>query len=259
MTSTADQSAGRYAPVNGLKLYYEVHGTGRPLVLLHGGLLTSDLSFHAVLPALATSHQVIAVELQGHGHTADIDREPTISNLAEDVIALLDHLGIERAAFFGFSLGGLTALEAAMRHPERVERLILASVHFRADGYHEEITDQEAHPDSIRMPTASDFAQMQEAYERVAPDPGHFGAFAEKMSAVIDAFQGWPVDRLRGVAARTLLMIGDTDFVRIDHAAEMQELIPDAQLAVVPAATHNGLLQRADIVIPTVEAFLAQS
>lgn len=245
-----------YAPVNGLQMYYEVHGAGRPVVLLHGGLLTIDLAFGEMLPGFAAARQVIAPELQGHGHTADIDRELSPLHMAGDVAALLSRLGIGRADLFGFSLGGLVALQFAIRYPDRVNRLVLAATHYRADGYHAEIRNAGEHPGSARLPTESDFRQMQDAYARVAPDPGNFGPFMAKLSAAVGAFEGWPDDDLRAVTAPTLLIVGDTDFVRLEHAARMHELIPDCQLAVLPGTTHMGLMRRADLVVPMVERFL---
>lgn len=253
--STQPPLAG-YAPVNGLQMYYEVHGTGRPVVLLHGGLLTIDMSFGEMLPSFAAAGQVIAPELQGHGHTADIDRDLSPLQMAGDVAALLSHLGIGRADLFGFSLGGLVALQFAIRYPDRVDRLVLAAAHYRADGYHAEIRNAGEQPGSARMPTERDFRQMQEAYARVAPDPGSFGPFMAKLSAAVGAFEGWPDDDLRAVAAPTLLIVGDTDFVRLEHAVRMRELIPDCQLAVLPGTTHMGLMRRADLVVPMVERFL---
>jgi pimeloyl-ACP methyl ester carboxylesterase len=245
-----------YAPVNGLQMYYEVHGAGRPLVMLHGGLHTADLTFHAFAPVLAATRQVILAEVQGHGHTADTDRELTIPNLASDVVGLLDHLGIAQVDLFGFSLGGLTAMQTALTSPERVGKLVVSSIQFRAGGFHEEIRNPELHATSRRMPTAADFQEMREAYERVAPDPGHFEAFAEKVSAAANGFPGWSDDALRGLAVPTLVMLGDTDFVPVEHAAEMFSLIPDAQLAVLPATTHVDVPRRPDLVMPAVEAFL---
>jgi len=155
-----------YAPVNGLQLYYEVRGSGRPLVLLHGGLLTIDLNFGPLLEPLAAGRQVIAVELQGHGHTADTGRPMTIEALAGDVVALLDHLGIEQADLFGFSLGGLVAFAVALGAPARVGKLIVASADARRP------PGRESAPlDDDRMPTSADFQAMRDAYDAVAPDP----------------------------------------------------------------------------------------
>jgi pimeloyl-ACP methyl ester carboxylesterase len=245
-----------YAPVNGLQMYYEVHGTGRPLVLLHGGLLTIDLSFGDIWPDLAASRQVIATELQGHGRTADIDRDLDLPNLAGDVAALLDHLGIDQADVFGFSLGGGVALQLALDHPDRVGRIILASVSYASDGFHPEISDPAQHATSTRMPTADDFRQMREAYARLAPDPGHFDTFAAKTAQAAGNLKGWTAGELAGLGAPTLLVFGDHDFIRLEHAVEMHGLIPGAQLAVLPGATHMDVLRRTDLILPLVRDFL---
>ncbi|MFI1095597.1 alpha/beta fold hydrolase [Streptomyces sp. NPDC020917] len=249
-------AAGAYAEVNGLELYYERHGSGgRPLVLLHGGVLTIDLSFGAVLPSLAAGREVIAVEMQGHGRTADSDRPITLENLASDVVGLLDELGLAQADFLGFSLGGLTALQIAVTRPERVGRLVLVSTHYRQDGYHDEVRT----PDwgSPRLPGEDDFAEMAAAYAAVAPHPEHFQDFLAKCSAAAHAELPWTADDLRGLTAPTLLAIGDTDFVRIEHAAEMLRLIPRAELAVLPGTTHMAIMRRADLLLPVVSGFLA--
>jgi pimeloyl-ACP methyl ester carboxylesterase len=250
---TTSATTGSYASVNGLQLYYEEHGSGRPLVLLHGGMLTIDLTFRELIPLLAPSHRLIAVELQGHGRTADVEREPTYPNLADDVVGLLDHLGVERADVLGVSFGGLVALELGMRHPDRVDRLVSAATHYRPDGYHD-LSD----PASVRMPTEAEFAAMRADYERVAPDPGHFDSFLERMNVVVHGHPGWSADDLRGITAPVLLVIGDTDFVRIEHAAEMHELIPHAQLAVLPATRHTEVIHRAELLVPMLARFLAR-
>jgi pimeloyl-ACP methyl ester carboxylesterase len=250
---TTSTTTGRYASVNGLRLYYEEHGAGRPMVLLHGGLHTGELSFGHLIPLLAPSHRLIVLDMQGHGRTADVEREPSYPDLADDVVALLDHLGIERADVLGFSLGGLVAMELGMRHPGRVDRLVVAAAHYRPDGYHD-LSD----PASVRMPTSAEFAEMRAEYERVAPDPGHFDAFLERMNVVVHGHPGWSAEDLRSIAAPVLLVIGDTDFVRIEHAAEMHELIPDAQLAVLPGTRHTEVIQRADVLVPLMARFLAR-
>jgi pimeloyl-ACP methyl ester carboxylesterase len=236
-------------------MYYESHGEGRPLVLLHGGVHTLDLSFGAMIPTLAAHRRVIGVEMQGHGHTADIDREMTVPAFAADVVGVLDVLGVERADLFGFSLGGSTALEIAVRHPERVDRLILASVRFELDGYVAEIRDPALHAGSERMPTEADFREMGEAYVAVAPDPERFGDLPARCGAASN-YEGWSRDELRGLAAPTLVIVGDTDFVRLEHAAEMQRLIPDADLAVLPHCVHTDVVRRPELVLPMVESFL---
>jgi pimeloyl-ACP methyl ester carboxylesterase len=248
-----------YAAVNGLRMYYEVHGdpgAGRPLVLLHGGVTTIDLTFGDLLPELAAGRRVIATELQGHGRTADIERDIEPGLLAGDVAALLDHLGVDRADVLGFSLGGGVALQLAMDHPDRVGRLIAVSAGYASDGFHPEISDPAQHATSTRMPTEEDFRQMHEAYARLAPDPGHFGEFAAKVSRAANNRMNWTAGELSRISAPTLLVFGDHDFIRLEHAVQMHELIPGAQLAVLPGATHMGVLRRTDLILPLVAGFL---
>jgi pimeloyl-ACP methyl ester carboxylesterase len=194
-----------------------------PLVLLHGGLLTIDLNFGPLLEPLAASRQLIAVELQGHGHTADTGRAMTIEALAGDVVALLDHLGIAEADLFGFSLGGLVGYAVALG----------------AD----------------RMPTSADFQAMRDAYDAVAPDPAHFDEFAAKTSAMVHEFPGW-TDELRSLQAPTLLIFGDRDFSPLPDVVEMFELLPNAQLAVLPGTTHVGVTRRPGEVFALITPFL---
>lgn len=245
-----------YAQVNGLNMYYEVHGTGQPLVLLHGGLMNIESSFGALLPDFAVNRQVIATELQGHARTADIDRDVELSYLASDVAGLLDHLGVGRADVFGFSLGGGTALQFVLDYPDRVNRAVIASVAYSPDGFHPEIFDPAQQATSTRMPTAADFAQMRDDYQRLAPDPGHFEVFAAKMQGAATAQKGWTPAELGTISAPTLLVYGDHDFFRLEHAVEMRELIPGAQLAVLPGTTHMGVLRRTDLIRPLVQDFL---
>jgi len=248
-----------YAAVNGLKMYYEVHGDGTagqpPLVLLHGGVLTIELSFGAVLPALAGGRQVIVTELQGHGRTADIDRDMSMTAFAGDVAGLLGHLGVPQADVLGFSLGAGVALQLALDYPELVGRLIAASVGYSPDGTHAEISDPARWATSTRMPTAGDFEQMREAYQRVAPDPGHFEAFRARTGQAAGSMS-WTAAELGQISAPTLLIFGDHDFIRLEHAVEMSGLIPGAQLAVLPGATHMGVLRRPDLMIPLIQGFL---
>jgi pimeloyl-ACP methyl ester carboxylesterase len=256
MVMTMTPAQGSYVEVDGLSIYYELHGEGPPLVLLHGGLLTIELGFGDVLPALAERHTVVAIELQGHGRTADIDRPLSLERLGDDVAHVLTEVGVERADVVGFSLGGLVTVELARRHPDRVRRLVLASIHTRPDGFHDEIRSPDARPGVGRMPTADDFGAWEEAYRAVAPDPDHFSAFAAKLSAFVGSLQGWSDDELRELTVPTLVLIGDNDFVRVEHAAHMQEILPDARLAVVPGATHVSLLHETDLVVPILRRFL---
>jgi len=239
-----------YAPVNGLQLYYEIHGSGRPLVLLHGGLMTIGLNFGPMLEPLAARRQVIAVELQGHGHTADTGRALTIAALAGDVVGLLDQLGVAEADVFGFSLGGLVACAIALGAPARVGKLIVAS----ADP-HRPPGRESAPLGEDRMPTPADFQAMRDAYDEVAPDPAHFEEFAAKNSALVHEFPGW-TDELRSLQVPTLLIFGDRDFSPLPDVVEVFELLPNAQLAVLPGTTHVGVTRRPGEVLALITPFL---
>jgi len=253
---TIEPRTDGYVDVNGVHMYYEVYGDGSPLVLLHGGVMTIELDFAALLPELVTRHTVIAVELQGHGRTADTGRAITPAALASDVVGLLDHLGIDRAHVLGHSLGGGVALELAVSHPDRVRSIVPMSITVRPDGTHEEITDPSKHATSSRMPTPQDFADMTEAYKRLSPHPEHFDDFVAMLSGVASQLEGWTDEQLAGVTAPTLLMIGDHDFTTVEHAALMLRLIPGSQLAVLPGTTHMSITRRPDLVIPMLAAFL---
>jgi pimeloyl-ACP methyl ester carboxylesterase len=247
-----------YADVNGLHLYHEVHGDeGTPLVLLHGGMLTIDLSFAGLVPTLAQRHRVIGVELQGHGRTADIDRPITPANSAGDVVALLDHLGIDRAHVLGHSMGGAVALELAVSHPDRVLSVVPCSASVRPDGMHEDLLDPERMATSTRMPTEQDFAEFAEAYRRLSPHPDHFEDFLASLSASQADLVGWTDEELAGITAPVLLVQGDHDFTTVEHAALMLRLIPGSQLAVLPGTTHMQVTRRADLLLPALAAFLA--
>jgi pimeloyl-ACP methyl ester carboxylesterase len=239
-----------YAPVNGLQLYYEAHGSGRPLVLLHGGLMTIDLNFGPMLKPLAASRLVIAVELQGHGHTADPGRPMSIEALAGDVVALLDHLGIADADFYGFSLGGLVACAVALGAPARAGKLIIASADAHRPPGRESLPLGED-----RLPTQADFEEMRDAYLAVAPDPARFFELQAKTGAAVHAFPGW-THELHALQAPTLLLFGDRDFMPLPDVVEMFQLLPNAQLAVLPGATHMDVSRRADEVLALITPFL---
>ena len=240
-----------YATVGDQQLYYEVHGSGRPLVLLHGGLQTIGLSFGPLLGPLAAARQVIAVEFQGHGHTADTDRPMTIAALAGDVVELLDQLKIAQADLFGFSLGGLVASEVAFLAPELVGKMIVASANpHRPPG-------RESVPvDPALLPTRADFEAMREANLAVAPDPGHFEKFAGRTAAMVHEVPGRTAEELRSVRTPALLVFGDRDFTPLSDAVELYGLLPDARLAVLPGTTHMDVMRRPDELHPIVTRFL---
>ena len=253
MTTTATTG---YADVNGLHLYYEVHGAGSPLVLLHGGLLTIDINFAGLIPTLARRHQVIAPELQGHGRTADIDREITPANSAADVVALLDELGIDRAHVLGHSMGAAVALELAVNHPDRVLSVVPVSGSVRPDGMHSDLSDPSKFATSTRMPTGEDFAEFSAAYQRLSPHPEHFGDFMNKLSSSQADLRGWSDEQLARITTPVLIVQGDHDFVTLEHAALMKGLIPGSRLAVLPGTTHMQVTRRSSLLLPLLDEFL---
>jgi len=265
MANTNPQTG--YAPVNGLEMYYEIHGTGRPLVVLHGAYMTID-SMGEVVPELAKTRQVIAVELQAHGRTADIDRPLSYEQMADDTAALLQHLGIEQADVFGFSMGGGVALQVAIRHPEVVRKLVVASASYTSEGMHPELLEMTP---SI-TPEAFAGSPIEEEYLRTAPNPDDFPNLVAKLKQLdLEPF-AWPPEDIRGIAAPTLLIIGDSDAIRLEHAVELFGLLgggvmgdlaglPKSQLAVLPGTSHfippgSGVLDRAAWLVPIIGAFL---
>jgi pimeloyl-ACP methyl ester carboxylesterase len=244
--------------IDGVPIWYQDRGDadGPPLVALHGGIGTFEGSFRDVLPWLTIDRRVIGVELQGHGHTPDTGRAMSIERFADDVAELIERVAAGGPVdVWGFSLGALTATSLAVRHPSQVRRLVLCASHIRPDGYHPEITAPEQ--DDPRLPTAVEFASWQADYEAVAPDPGDFFPFLERMQPVVHGFAGWTGDEIRSIAVPTFLVIGDRDFVRLDHAAEMLDLLPDGRLAVLPATRHTEVMQRSDVLRPLIAPFLA--
>ncbi|MEV6490391.1 alpha/beta fold hydrolase [Actinoplanes sp. NPDC051633] len=255
-----------YATVNGLDMYYEEHGTleGRPVVLLHGALSAIGTSFGEILPLLAKTRRVIAVELQAHGRTSDADRPLTVEGFAADVVALLDHLGVERADFFGWSMGAGVALQLGTHHAERVGKLVLASVSFTADGLHPGLLDgiQELEPEHLHG------SEFHEEYLRIAADPAGFPNLVAKCKAFDADVPEWSADEIRAIAAPTMLVLGDSDIIRPEHAVAMFRLLgggvpgdlqpmPACRLAVLPATTHTSIPQRADLIAPMVHEFLS--
>jgi pimeloyl-ACP methyl ester carboxylesterase len=245
-----------YAPVNGLRLYYEVHGRRNPkqppLVLLHGGGDTIETSFGQVLPALARTRQIIAFEQQGYGHTADIaDRPFTFEQSADDTAALLDHLGIDRADLLGFSNGGTIALQAAIRHPRVVRRLVAVSTFFRRSGGDAWFWDAMKNARLENMPM-----ELQEAYRKVAPRPENLRTFHDKAAQRMRDFADIADSAIRAITAPALVMAGDADVVRPEHAVELARLLPHARLAILPGTDHLGMMTCTDLIVPMIDAFL---
>jgi pimeloyl-ACP methyl ester carboxylesterase len=244
-----------YAPVNGLNLYYEVHGPARdprpPLVLLHGGGSTIETSFGALLPELSAHRRVIAFEQQGHGRTADVDRPFSFEQSAEDTVALLRHLGIGKADLFGYSNGGHIAIQVALSHPEVVRKLVIESAMFDRDGSDPAFWEQFQHAKLEEMP-----AELRDAYLAVAPRKQDLVRMFEKCVQRMAQFKGWSAEQIRSIRAPTLVLAGDHDVVRPEHAVATFRLIPNSQLAILPGTDHMEIPKRAPWVVPMVERFL---
>jgi pimeloyl-ACP methyl ester carboxylesterase len=223
------KSNGQYAHVNGLELYYELHGAGRPLVLIHGGGSTIETSFGRILPLLARTHQVIAVELQAHGHTRDIDRELSFEDDADDVAALLAQLGTAPADILGFSNGGTTALQMGIRHPQRVRRLVVASANYKRSAMPDGFWESMANARFSDMPQ-----RYKDIYLDITGDPARLMAMFTRSSQRMQRFADIPDAKIKSIAAPVLVMTGDRDVIRPEHAVELFRALPDARLCILP-------------------------
>ncbi|WP_422741196.1 alpha/beta fold hydrolase [Micromonospora sp. WMMD754] len=259
--STTQHSAettapGRYADVNGVHLYYETHGSGRPMILLHGGLMSGEL-FAPILPTLTATHQVILVDLQGHGRTADVDRPLDMALMADDIAALIDHLGLDRPDLVGFSLGGGVAMHVAFRHPEKVGRLVSASAHIRRDAVHPELLAQQGQVTGAAAEFMKD-TPMYELYQRVAPRPEDFPRLLDKIGeAMAQDFD--LTEQVRGLRVPTLIVAADADMAPPSHYVEVFKLLDGGlrdggwtgegrpagghALAILPGLTHYDIDQ----------------
>ena len=266
MTTTFDTNnpAGKYAAVNGINLYYEVHGTGEPLIMLHGGFGTFEMC-SAFSPALAQNHQVIGVDLYGHGHTALTDRPLRLEQMADDIAGLIQHLGLEKVDLLGYSLGGTVALGTAIRQPERVNKLVVISTPFKRAGWYPEI---QAGMASI-APENLIGTPMHDAYLRVAPKPEDFARFVAAMREGMSQDYDW-TEAVSALKIPTLIIAGDSDSFPPSHAVEFFELLGGglrdagwtgehlipSQLAILPGATHYNIFSRADQLFPVLIPFL---
>lgn len=252
-----------YAPVNGLNMYYEVHGSGDPVVLLHGSFMPITFNWAGWIDELAKTRQVIAVEMQGHGRTADISREPTSAHFADDVAALLKHLKIARADLIGYSMGGSVALHVAVRHPDQVRRVVVISSTLSRDGMSQEGIDV------LSTLTAEVFkdSPLEAEYDRLSPTPGQFGKLVERLIRADPRASDLTTDQLGATTAPMLFIHGDADGIRLQHVAEMfrakggethGDIRPRSasQLAILPNTTHVTLLQRSAVIVPMVNDFL---
>jgi len=228
ITSMA-QSIGKYANVNGLKMYYEIHGKGFPLVLIHGGGSTIETTFGRVLPTLAKTHLVIAVELQAHGHTADIDRPLSFEQDADDVAELLKQLNINKADIFGFSNGASTTLEIAIRHPQLVNKIIVASTMYKKDGAYPWFWEMMKNPTFEGMPQP-----YKDAYLKINPDKEALYTMYKRDVARMQSFKDISEEDIKNIKAPALIIAGNKDVVRTEHSVEMYREMQQAQLVILP-------------------------
>ncbi len=252
-----------YAPVNGLKMYYEVHGQGEPLVLLHGAFMAITDEWRDWANELAKTHKVIAVEMQGHGRTADIKRDLTYENLADDIGGLLDYLKIPNADVMGYSLGAGVAMQIAIRHPEKVRKVVVISAPFRRDGWVKEAND--AWPNFRYEMFKGTPAETER--EKLNPVPNSFPSLFDHIKAAAMRPYDFGADKLKATKAPMFFIFGDADGVRLDHIAEMYRLKggdlhgdirphPESRLAILPDTTHVTLMNRMSIIVPMVNDFL---
>jgi pimeloyl-ACP methyl ester carboxylesterase len=250
-----------YVDVNGLHMYYEIYGKGKPLVALHGAYMSID-TMGEIIPRLAESRKVIAVELQGHGRTADIDRPFSYETMADDVAAAMDALSIPEADVFGFSMGAGVAMQLSIRHPEKVEKLVFASSTYSHAGFYPEVIA------GISTITADVFAGsgIDTEYARLAPEPEYFPKLVEKLVAFDMTPFDWSTD-LPKITIPTLLIFGDSDIVQLNHIVDFFKVLgggvvgdyggmPNVRLGILPATPHTTFLYQLDVLMPMITGFL---
>lgn len=252
-----------YSEVNGIKMYYEIYGKGKPLVLLHGGGSTIQTTFGRVIPMLAKHRQVIAVELQAHGRTSDRDKEVSFEQDADDVAVLLQHLNIDKTDFFGFSNGGTTTVQMAIRHPQIVDKMVLGSALCKRNGVPVQFWDFMKGAKLANMPE-----QLKAAYLQVAPDSKGLQIMQDKDAKRMLNFTDIPDRQIESIKAPALIIIGDKDVITPEHAVEMHKQMTNSELAIIPGV-HGEYIgevttlklgsKEEDFVIPMIERFLDKS
>ncbi len=253
---------GKYADVNGMHMYYEVSGQGDPLIVLHGAYMNIP-AMGEIIPALAATHKVYAIEMQGHGRTNDIDRKITYPNLADDVAAFMDAVGLDKADVLGYSMGGGAGIQLAIRHPEKVNKLIIASCAYDVQGWQQEFRD------FIPKMTVEMFVNMPfaEEYRKLAPDPDGFPGLVRKLIALEKEPMAWG-DDVKNIKAPVLIIAGDADALTLEHAVsffkllgggvmgDMGQPLPKSRLAVLPATSHTAVITQTDLLIAYIDPFL---
>jgi len=262
-TTVADaQATGRRVDVHGMRMYYEVSGSGEPLIVLHGAYMNIP-SMGAIIPMLARTHRVYAVELQGHGRTTDIERPITYPNLADDVAAFMDAVGLRKADVFGYSMGAAAGLQLAIRHPAKVDRLVAASVAYDAEGW------QPAFKAMIPQITVDMLAGMpfEQDYRKLAPNPDGFRELARKLIALEHEPMAWEAE-VRALQTPVLVVAGDADVATLEHTVAMFRLLgggvmgdmgkplPASRLAILPATSHTAVITQAELLHALIEPFL---
>lgn len=253
---------GDHVEVNGMQMYHEVSGEGDPLIVLHGAYMNIP-TMGEIVPMLAESHKVYALELQGHGRTTDIDRPITYPNLADDVAAFMGEVGIDKADVFGYSMGAAAGLQLAIRHPEKVNKLVAASVAYDAEGW------QPAFRDFIPTMTVEMFLEMPfaEDYRELAADPDGFPALVEKLIQLEKEPMAWEAD-VKALNTPVLIITGDADVATLEHSVAMFRLLgggamgdigeplPESRLAVMPATSHTAVINQPELLHAFIEPFL---
>lgn len=252
-----------YADVNGLKLYYEVYGTGKPLVLVHGAFMNTNTNWATVIPQFAKHRQVIVADMQAHGRTKDIPRAFSYENMADDVSGLLKHLKIDSADILGYSMGGSVAFQFAIRHPEQLRRLVILSASYAHDGWWPEVEASFASftPDMFKGTPIEDQYKLYHNN-----DTTHFGDFIKKVMSADIATYNWSA-AIKSSKAPIFQLLGDADGVRYEHAIELFKAkgggkmgdmngLPESRLAILPGTTHIGMMMNTDTWVPMVRRFL---
>jgi pimeloyl-ACP methyl ester carboxylesterase len=255
------QAKGARVNVNGMRMYYEVSGTGAPLIVLHGAYMNIP-TMGAIIPKLARTHKVYALELQGHGRTTDIDRPITYPNLADDVAAFMDAVGLQKADVFGYSMGAATGLQVAIRHPAKVNKLVVASGAYDARGWQPEFTEM------IPKMSVDMFPPMlEQGYRKLAVNPNGFPALARKLIALESEPMAWEAG-VKAIKAPVLIIAGDADVSTLEHNVAMFKLLGGgamgdmgkplsaSRLAILPATSHTAVITQADLLHALIEPFL---
>lgn len=263
-TTTSDSLTFKngYSEVNGLTMYYEIHGQGKPIVLIHGGGSTILTNFEKIIPLLAKNRQVIAVELQAHGRTNDRNADLTFEQDADDVATLLNNLKIDKADFFGFSNGGTTTLQIAIRHPELVDKIILGSALAKRNGVPEWFWGFMENAKLENMPE-----KLKEGYKKIAADTNGLQVMHDRDAKRMVNFKDIPDEQIKSIKAPTLIIIGDKDVITPEHALELHRQIANSELAVIPGGhgqyigeitTVTPDFKESDLVVPMIEKFLTR-